>query len=274
MKYDIVKNTTWRFRAISQAWKDCRSGRQVREDQEHKGKEQEEDPACSGTDRPCGRMSESLTSYQDESTQVLRSHPKLGAWPRQRGKYPWRIEQLVLLDKNTRGTWVLEAKTLSAIAWYTDLCVRKSVFKIVTVPRPHLPFRGRTTRRAAVKGDIDEILGCFNRWRETASRNARKSLASHQDEMIDSQRPWLDPKGWLSQLDGYSWRIEQLVHLGNNLRGTWVLEVKDMHALIREKGYVWQRSGSKKDILPQPPWPFPNNIRHNWVDEEGDSLTS
>ncbi|KAI1426558.1 hypothetical protein F5Y12DRAFT_794110 [Xylaria sp. FL1777] len=158
MKPKIVKITTWPFRAICQVWNDFKRGRQVRKDQEHKQEMQEEQTEFPETEQSHGETSQSLVSRQNRSTGLQRRNPKQQGWKRQRGEYPWRIEQLVHLDDNTRGTWVLEAKDMSAIVWEKEYRMKGSRLKTETVPQPHWPFPSHLQHNDVAKRDPDELL--------------------------------------------------------------------------------------------------------------------
>ncbi|KAI0968989.1 hypothetical protein F4678DRAFT_440596 [Xylaria arbuscula] len=163
MKSKTIKITTWPFRAICQAWSDFQKGRQVRKSQDHKQEAQEEQTAFPETERSRGETSKSPINHQDKSTGLRQPGPKKEGWARQRGEYPWRIEQLVHLDDNTRGTWVLEAKDMSAIVWEKEYRMKKSRLKMETVAQPHWPFPRHLQTNEVAKGDPDELLNWLSR---------------------------------------------------------------------------------------------------------------
>ncbi|KAF2973280.1 hypothetical protein GQX73_g409 [Xylaria multiplex] len=164
MTSSIVKITTWPFRATYQAWNDFQQGRQVRKDQERKKEAQEKQDAEEGqtaspeTESPRGQTSQSPASHQDRSTELQKPRRRKEGWGRQQGEYPWRIEQLVHLDNNTRGTWVLEAKDMSAIVWEKEYRMKGSRLKTETVPQPHWPFPRHLLQNEVVKRGPDELL--------------------------------------------------------------------------------------------------------------------
>ncbi|KAH8157849.1 hypothetical protein CIB48_g10393 [Xylaria polymorpha] len=160
MNSNIIKITTWPFRATCQAWNDFQKGRQVRKDQEHKQKAQEEQTE---TERSRGETSQSPASHRRRSTRLQQPGPKKEGWARQRGEYPWRIEQLVHLDDNTRGTWVLEAKDMSAIIWEKEYRMKGSRLKTETLPQPHWPFPRHLQHKDVAKRDPDELLNWLGR---------------------------------------------------------------------------------------------------------------
>ncbi|KAI0446126.1 hypothetical protein F4803DRAFT_505691 [Xylaria telfairii] len=66
---------------------------------------------------------------------------------------------------------------------------------------------------------------------------------------------------WVHQGGDYPWRIEQVVHRGpsENVRGLWVLEVKDLYAMH------WGKKNR-----PHAQWPFPRQVT---TENEGDEST-
>ncbi|KAJ8128989.1 hypothetical protein O1611_g4643 [Lasiodiplodia mahajangana] len=158
MKSHITKVTTWPFRATYRAWNDFRNGRQARKDQENKREAQEEQTAFPETERSCRETSQLPESHQDEATEDRRRACERGEWVRQQGEYPFRIEQLVHLDDNTRGTWVLEVKDMFAIVWERDYRMEESMLREETVPQPHWPFPRQLLRDDIAKRDPDELL--------------------------------------------------------------------------------------------------------------------
>ncbi|KAI1117924.1 hypothetical protein F5Y14DRAFT_290422 [Nemania sp. NC0429] len=161
----ITKTATWPFRATRQAWGDFKKGRQVRKDEERKQEEQEEQTTSPETERSREELSQSSAIYKHRSKGLQRRKPrsKGEGWARQRGEYPWRIEQLVHLDDNTRGTWVLEAKDLSAIVWEKEFRMKGSRLKTETVPQPHWPFPRHLQQPPGAKREPDELLNWLSR---------------------------------------------------------------------------------------------------------------
>ncbi|KAI1192945.1 hypothetical protein F5X97DRAFT_339559 [Nemania serpens] len=73
---------------------------------------------------------------------------------------------------------------------------------------------------------------------------------------------------WVHQGGPYPWRLEQVVHRdpSDNLRGIWVLEVKDMHAVY------WDRGDPPTGCIPpQPHWPFPRRREDKSENDSGDN---
>ncbi|KAI0444515.1 hypothetical protein F4803DRAFT_549128 [Xylaria telfairii] len=163
MKSNIVKITTWPFRATCQAWNDFRAGRQVRKNQKHKQDAQVEQTAVPKTERSRGEMSQSPTSHRGRPTGLQQAGRRKEGWARQRGEYPWRIEQLVHQDDNTRGTWVLEAKDMSAIIWEKEYRMKGSRLKTETVPQSHWPFPRHLQDEDMAKREPDELLNWLSR---------------------------------------------------------------------------------------------------------------
>ncbi|KAI1198797.1 hypothetical protein F5X97DRAFT_323067 [Nemania serpens] len=196
MKSNIINITTWPFRATSQAWKDLRKGRQIRKDQKHKQETEKEQTAFIETEGPCEETSHSPTNCQDKSTRHQQQKHKQEAqeeqiaftetegshketrqsltncqeqqepkqekregWVLQPGEYPLRIEKLVHLDSNTRGTWVLEVKDTSAIVWKKEYRINEAgMIDTETVPQLHWPFPRRLQYTDVPTGDPDELL--------------------------------------------------------------------------------------------------------------------
>ncbi|KAI1736308.1 hypothetical protein F4680DRAFT_263997 [Xylaria scruposa] len=138
MKCNIVKITTWPFRATRQAWKDFQRGRQIRIifGQENKQEAQEKQAALPETERSRGETSQSPASQQYILMRPQPMGPQQGTWTLQCSEYPWRLELLTHIDHNTRGTWVLEAKDVSAIVWEQGYRMKGSWLKTETVPQP------------------------------------------------------------------------------------------------------------------------------------------
>ncbi|KAI0545866.1 hypothetical protein F4679DRAFT_588057 [Xylaria curta] len=160
MESNIVKITTWPFRAPCQAWKDYQKGRQMRKYQEGKLEViQEKQTTSPETKRPREKTSQPPASHRDKPTGVQQTGPRKGIWLRQWGEYPWRLEQLTHLDHNTRCTWVLEAKDVSAIIWEKGYRMKGSTSKTKT---------NRPSQEAA-KGD--EHLEFVKRLSKAGMRN-------------------------------------------------------------------------------------------------------
>lgn len=134
------------------------------ETQEHKEEIQEDQIAFPETERSRGETSQFRTSHQNRPTSLQRPGPKRQqGWARQQGEYAWRIEQLVHLDDNTRGTWVLEAKDMSAIVWEREYRMKESGLGTETVPQPHWPFPHATQHNGVAQQDPDELLNWLGR---------------------------------------------------------------------------------------------------------------
>ncbi|KAI1272911.1 hypothetical protein F5Y07DRAFT_412086 [Xylaria sp. FL0933] len=74
---------------------------------------------------------------------------------------------------------------------------------------------------------------------------------------------------WVHQGGEWPWRIEQVVHRDSseNVRGIWVLEAKDLHAMRWE---TQGRPGRRIPVtVPQPQWPFP--LSRKKEDDEDES---
>ncbi len=67
--------------------------------------------------------------------------------------------------------------------------------------------------------------------------------------------------GWEYQDGEFPWRLERVIQKGENWRGTWVLEVKDLWAMEWKREYYPSGSQWRLRTIPQPHWPFPNDQR-------------
>ncbi|KAI1352387.1 hypothetical protein F5Y01DRAFT_324325 [Xylaria sp. FL0043] len=146
----------WPFRITQQAWKDYRSGRNMRmrttQEQaseaggdQHSEEEKDTNKQSNDQEIPMSAIQGSPPSnYHHENPSASRAQPRRGAvvehWVHQGGEWPWRIEQVVHRDssENVRGIWVLEAKDLHAMRWETKDRPGRRI--PATVPQPQWPF--------------------------------------------------------------------------------------------------------------------------------------
>ncbi|KAI1329156.1 hypothetical protein F5Y16DRAFT_397622 [Xylariaceae sp. FL0255] len=161
MKSDIVKVIARPFRATYQAWNGFKTGRKLRKlgaqreqtaspDNEHSGGDITKSTKSGNSAQP------SLQTHNHQSRDH-QGHKKEG-WTRQKGEYPWRIEQLVHEDDNTRGTWVLEMKDMSAVVWEKEYQMKGSRLKMETIPQPHWPFPRHLQGNNRDRKEPDELL--------------------------------------------------------------------------------------------------------------------